>query len=870
MKVLFLARHFSYLRNFESAIILLAERGHQIHLAAEREETLGGRDMVERIVARFPAVTMGMYPTRRESEDPVAVRHLRISLDYLRFLDVAYDATPHLRARAARRTPTRMVALARLPILRSSPGRRLLAAVLGVAERCAPVTLDIDAYLAEQDPDITLLTPLIDLGSPQLDLLVSSQAESRRTVLCVGSWDHLSSKARLRSRPDLVTVWNSIQKREAITMHGLPARRVVVTGAQGFDQWFGRQPSRPREAFCARVGLPTDRPFLLYVCSSLFRGTADEPIFVEKWARRIRESGDPVLRSAGILIRPHPARMDDWKNVDLSALGDVALWGAHPVDKTAKDDYFDSMHYAAAVVGLNTSAFLEAAVVGKSVYTILLPKYSKNNQEGTLHFRYLLEAGGGLLHVARRFEEHVAQLSARLAGPDGPDPKSEAFVEAFIRPLALDTPATPVFVDAIEAAAARPRPPAAGGGIAARLWRTAWPLIVAALDLRTTPPKPKTHLAKYVETADDTSPGMPSATRLRPSIIAPKVGKGRDPAKRLAGAHSKEALETRALVERLSAHDGPVIVGPWVSEAGFELLYWIPFLRWVCETGSLEPERLLVVSRGGSAPWYRPFASKYDDVFNYMTPAEFRAGNDARISDGGGRLKHTEVTAFDRDVIERVKARHGLSAPELLHPSAMYRLFHLYWMQHAPMTLLESFASFAKVPVSPDEAAVRAQLPARYVCAKFYANTALPDLPENRAFVTQLLERLTSSVDVVLLDTGIRFDDHEDYPRGAPGRVHTIGHLLTPENNLAVQTAIIRGAQAYVGTYGGFSYLAPLVGTDAVTFYSHPQGFRFDHLEVAKRVFAGLGAGSFAEVDVRRLGALQLAFGGDGARMVTG
>ena len=36
LKILFIARHYSYLRLFESAVIELAGRGHQITLAADR------------------------------------------------------------------------------------------------------------------------------------------------------------------------------------------------------------------------------------------------------------------------------------------------------------------------------------------------------------------------------------------------------------------------------------------------------------------------------------------------------------------------------------------------------------------------------------------------------------------------------------------------------------------------------------------------------------------------------------------------------------------------------------------------------------------------------------------------------------------
>ena len=52
MKVLFLAAHYAYYRNFESVIVALAERGHSVHLAADEPESLGGQALVERLAAR--------------------------------------------------------------------------------------------------------------------------------------------------------------------------------------------------------------------------------------------------------------------------------------------------------------------------------------------------------------------------------------------------------------------------------------------------------------------------------------------------------------------------------------------------------------------------------------------------------------------------------------------------------------------------------------------------------------------------------------------------------------------------------------------------------------------------------------------------
>ena len=117
----------------------------------------------------------------------------------------------------------------------------------------------------------------------------------------------------------------------------------------------------------------------------------------------------------------------------------------------------------------------------------------------------------------------------------------------------------------------------------------------------------------------------------------------------------------------------------------------------------------------------------------------------------------------------------------------------------------------------------------------------------------------------MLLNTADRFDDHSDFPPALRGRVHTIEHLMRPEDNLAVQTEVIRNADAFIGTYGGFSDLAPLLGVDTVAFYSHPTGFRYDHLEVAKRVFTGLRCGAFVELDTRSVDVVRLACG-TGAR----
>jgi hypothetical protein len=190
----------------------------------------------------------------------------------------------------------------------------------------------------------------------------------------------------------------------------------------------------------------------------------------------------------------------------------------------------------------------------------------------------------------------------------------------------------------------------------------------------------------------------------------------------------------------------------------------------------------------------------------------------------------------------------------------MYNLFNVFWRQQAPITLIEAFSVFRPLPKLP-LGDLASHLPSEYVAVKFYANSALPDTAANRALIAQVLADLTATTDVVLLNTGQQYDDHSDFTPPQRQRLHTVEHLMTPGTNLDLQTRIIGNAKAFVGTYGGFSYLAPFCGTSTVAFYSNPNAFRFDHLEVSKRVFSSLKSGSFVPLEVKDLGVVRLALG---------
>jgi hypothetical protein len=118
-----------------------------------------------------------------------------------------------------------------------------------------------------------------------------------------------------------------------------------------------------------------------------------------------------------------------------------------PVGEQARTDFFDSLALSAAVVGINTTSMVEAAILGKNVLTVIVPEFA---QLTTLHFQYLLAENGGFLHVAESLDEHVRQLAHALETDELGAEQRRAFIESFVRPAGLDRPAAPISVDAIE------------------------------------------------------------------------------------------------------------------------------------------------------------------------------------------------------------------------------------------------------------------------------------------------------------------------------------------------------------------------------------------------------------------------------------
>lgn len=272
----------------------------------------------------------------------------------------------------------------------------------------------------------------------------------------------------------------------------------------------------------------------------------------------------------------------------------------------------------------------------------------------------------------------------------------------------------------------------------------------------------------------------------------------------------------------------------------------MPFLHWVRTAFHVDPARVVAVSRGGVSSWYQGVADRYVEMWDVFDPTEFAQRNTAR-----GVTKQYERSTLDEDILAAVARQLGTQDFDVLHPGLMYRLFTLYWSGQRAMGFVDAHTRFTRMtaPTIIDPAL----LPAEYVAVKFYAARSMPDTPEIRAWMRRTVAALAERTSVVLLDTGLVLgDDHADFTFAAQGRVVSARPWMTPQNNLGVQTQIVAGAKALVGTCGSLAWLGPRLGVDTSALFVDPKWLHA-HLGVAMRAYHRLGAGRFSVADLRAL-----------------
>ncbi len=472
MRVLFILKGLALVRHFDATLLHLAENGHHVILAPMK---LGYEDLLPQALATHANCDV-LFASAKRTESAHTATVLRQAHDYLRYYEPALTqasanrrrALTHLLRTVSDGTRELSGDTPDLPLSLNATEVRRLRKLFDEVEKILPPATLIEEFISAQRPDVMLITPLVTFGGLQSDYVKAARRLRIPSGCPVFSWDNLSNKGVMHEHPDRTFVWNDLQRQEAIDLHGVDRKTIVVTGAPRFDPFFQRTPSQTREDFCRGLGLNPVFPLVVYLGSSPIV-SPHEPAFAERWIEALRQASLPKLQDAQVLIRPHPRAKPVWnehprfaKKAPLNQrFPGVAVTDA----KTATGDQalFDALFHSDAVVGLNTTAELEAGLLGKPVYTIRATKFA-DGQTGSHHFQYLLQDHGGFVVCADTIEQHLRQLADGLEGRFDPE-KIRTFVQQFLRPRGADTPVSPLLADEIEqlVTAAHGRPEASSG-----------------------------------------------------------------------------------------------------------------------------------------------------------------------------------------------------------------------------------------------------------------------------------------------------------------------------------------------------------------------------------------------------------------------
>jgi hypothetical protein len=317
-------------------------------------------------------------------------------------------------------------------------------------------------------------------------------------------------------------------------------------------------------------------------------------------------------------------------------------------------------------------------------------------------------------------------------------------------------------------------------------------------------------------------------------------------------AFRRDIAAIHAELARVAAGRGPIVVGPWLAEVGYEVLYWIPFVRWFTHEYRIARERLVVVSRGGMEPFYAALAGAYIDLFDLFAPAEFAVRNATRRRDEeAGGQKQSAARALDMEIVAMAAARAGISGATVCHPSLMFRLFRQVWHGNLPFDVLWRHVRYVRETPSFD--VDLSGLPDAFIAAKLYVGPALS--PDARDAVTALVTDAARRLPVVTLDADLGLDEHADFDLGGlPGAISARA-LLTPRRNLAVQAAIIARSRLFLGACGGLAWTAPFLGVPTVALYDSDR-LLAPHLFVARQAGLLTSAAPFSALDLSALARL--------------
>lgn len=264
--------------------------------------------------------------------------------------------------------------------------------------------------------------------APAFPVLKRAKQNHVTSVIFTSSWDNLSNRGELPVKSDKIIVWNEINKREAIELHGYPPGDVFISGAPQFDPYFTGEELSSREEFFREIGADTDKKLLVYTTAGTHISSADPEIvdIIKGYIEEGRFSSPCQL-----LVRAHPRapfalyqRFANCPDIILERPGRLSDAYSDNWDPTRRDliHLANTMRHADVAINIASTITIEACIFNTPAVNIGFDGQQKNPYlDSTIryydysHYRNIVRAQG--VRIARNKEELLEYINMYLENP---------------------------------------------------------------------------------------------------------------------------------------------------------------------------------------------------------------------------------------------------------------------------------------------------------------------------------------------------------------------------------------------------------------------------------------------------------------------
>lgn len=450
MKVLFVSGSSANYYTFDDVVRELLVQGHDVRLIMRTtKEGVITDDALQRTKKDFPNLVVEPMVRRRLTRR--FVQYLRETLNFAHVLNNEetrqWDAKKWMRF-----FPPYLQKLFSIQTVRRWLKNRSIQKSLRILEQSFPAVSLVRRHIQQQMSDVLVVMPLMHPDSIDVEYLKAAKQLGIPVLYSMPSWDNISTKGTFHGQPDYAVVWNDALADELSRNHDFDRGKIFVTGAPRFDHLIDTVSERllPRSEFCRMAGLDDSRDYILYVGSTFLvtndiTVNRDESVLMLDVADAL--ANDERTRDINVLVRPHPTNRFVLESLRANPRPNLVVFpasGEIPDTEDKREKFHNTIFHSLAVVGVNTTAFIETSALDKPCITLRTSEFGETQE--LAHFHHLEDAG--FLDVAVHVNEVVDLVNNLRKGNDTRQEKRRTFVKNFLRPC--NKPAVTAYIEMLE------------------------------------------------------------------------------------------------------------------------------------------------------------------------------------------------------------------------------------------------------------------------------------------------------------------------------------------------------------------------------------------------------------------------------------